>query len=270
MKTMLGTALLLAARPLPAETAARCGAGVVVQDDGSKIVDKRPEIAELLKELAGHAKKKGEEDEAAATVVRRLKREFEGCGPSDRASIVKEIDRCLKLKRKPLEKGKPDNRLHLACATALGIMGPESVKPLSRWVGHRSVKENLALRCELIGALGVTRDPKAVDPVLEVLQEPGLEVNVAAAKALGSFGELRSKERKEIFGELLRNLLSEESLFGTNPTSQEARERWDAVRDATVPSLIAITGHTEHDHREWQGWWNDNKKRDWDEDREGG
>lgn len=235
------------------------------QDEQQEVADEREDIAELLKELKAHAKERGEEDVEAIGVVDQLTQEFERCGPKDRAAIVKELEGCFKQKRtKELEPGKPDDRLYFAAATALGRMGPESVKPLTGLLGNKSHRGNIHLQVQIARSLGNTRDPKAIKPLLDLLNSKDMELQAAGSEALGDFEEIELDQRKEIFKELLDTMMSQKAKKDLDPNDLEAMERWNAISGPIIASLQRLSGHDERDPAEWERWWNKNKKEDWD------
>jgi len=229
------------------------------------VVDERDEVKQLLEELDQHVKEKGREDEEAIGAIDRLLQEFGQSGPKDRASIVKELDGCFKAKRtKELEDGVPDDRLFYAAATALGSMGPESVKPLIKLLGHKSHRKNLRLQRRIALSLGQTESEEAVKPLMDLLKDDQPAVQAAGADALGSFRGLDLKIRKEIFEELLKTMMGVKSKVDTDPTDMIADERWRTISGPIVATLQRLSGHDETDPQMWQRWWNNNKKKDWD------
>lgn len=226
--------------------------------------DKRPEIAALLKTLSGQVKKRGDQDEEAIATIDQLVVEWPQCGPKDRAAIAKAVSACLKAKRKDFDSGEPNDFLHLAAATALGRMGPESVKALLGWIGHKTLRQNLPLQARLIASLGKTKDPAGVKPLVDLLKSKDPEVQAAAASALSEYSEIELKTRKMIFEEQLKILMGVKSTVDTDTTDPIARNRWNIISGPIVASLQKLAGMTINDPAEWQRWWNKNKKEDWD------
>lgn len=234
-----------------------------LQDDEKP--DKRPEIKALLDQLKGHTKKKGKEDEEAIATLDKLVTEYPESGPKDQKAIADAVAKCLKEKRKKeLEPGVPDDRLHMATAVALGRMAPHSVKALIGSIDAKGLKDNLNLQRQLVLSLGKTKDKKAVKPLMELLKhhKPGMQS--AGAEALGNFSEFPQKERKEITIELIKIMMGQKAVVDQNPTDQIERERWDIISGPIIESLRLVTGHDERDPDAWQRWWNKNKKADWE------
>ena len=237
---------------------------VPLQEDES-IVDGRPEIKELLGDLKGHVKRKAKEDEEAKGVIDKLLQEWEHSGPKDRKEIVKGLDACFKAKRpKELEPGVPDDRLYYAAATALGRMGPESVKPLTKLLGHKSHRKNLRLQQRVALSLGMTKDEDAIKPLLDLLKDDQPEMQAAGADALGNYDKLALKERKKIFEEVLKIMTGQKAQVDQDPTNQEADQRWRMISGPMNATLRRLSGHEESSPEAWRSWWNDNKKADWD------
>ena len=237
---------------------------VVVQDE-EEVPDKRPEVKEALERLKEHAKKRGKQDVEAVQVVDHLLQEFEKSGLKDRVSIAKGLSDCLKQKRQEKD-GVRDNKLFLACATAMGRMGPESVKPLTGWIGHKTHRKDIPLQKRLILSLGKTKGEKAVRPLVDLLEDKSPTIQGAAAEALANFEELPVKERRDAFYEILKVLVAVRGQVDADVNDIIARERYDAIAAPMITTLQVLSGHDERDPHKWQRWWNKNKKKDWDKE----
>ncbi len=227
--------------------------------------DSRPEIAAKIEELASHVKERGKEDEQAIATIDALAREFEPSGPKDRTAIVKALDACFKANRsKELEPGVPDDRLYYAAATALARMGPESVKPLSDWLGHKNFRANLRLQARIANSLGNTKDPRAIDPLLALLANKDKEMQLAGAGALAFFDGTDLGTRKRLFEAALHVLMDQKARKDADLNDFEAHDRWNAISGPIVTLLQRLARRNETDPEAWQRWWNKNKKEDWD------
>jgi len=256
--------LLLAARPVasvpPASTP------IVQDDDDAGVVDKRPEVKELLERLKGHAGKRGAEDREAIGIIDKLLVEFSGSGPKDRASIVTGIGKCFDQKRKDLDDGIPDNKLYLACAVSLGEMGKNATKTILKWVGHKRYRKDIGLQRTLIFSLGKTKDPAAVEPLLKLLNNKNDTLIGAAAESLGEFVGEPQKTRKKIVNEILKLLMTTKAMKDGDPNDITSRNRYDVIAAPIITTLQVLSGHDERAPDRWQRWWNKNKKADWDEE----
>lgn len=235
-----------------------------VLQEGDEPADKRPEVAEKIEVLEAHAKARGEEDAQAISALEALTAEFAASGPRDRKAIVDAVEDCLTVRRKELQDGVPDDKLQRAAATALGSMGPESVKPLTKAIGHKSLRDNLALQVELVQSLGKTKDPDAVKPLSSLLKHKDAEMQAAGAQALGQFREVELKERKKIFEDLLKTMMTQKGEVDADNTDPEANRRYSIIVPPIIGSLQLLSGQNISDPVEWQRWWNKNKKEDWD------
>ncbi len=227
--------------------------------------DERPEIQAKLAELAEHVKERGKADDQAIAVIDALTPEFPNSGPKDRAAIVKALEACFKANRKELEGGLPDDQLYYAAATALGQMPPESVKPLTELLGHKSHRSNLRLQTRIALSLGATKDPRALEPLLALLEHKDKEMQVAGAESLASYEGADLATRKRIFEPLLRTLMDQKTKKDNDSSDLEALERWNAISGPIVTSLQRLSGQNETEAEAWQRWWNKNKKADWGE-----
>lgn len=231
--------------------------------DEPEIPDKRPEVAELIATLGAHVKERGEQDQQAIGVIDKLILEFEKSGPKDRAAIADAASNCLEAKRKDLSEGVPDTGLFVAAATAMGRMSPESVKLLAKWIGNKKQKEVVVQRA-LILSLGRTKDVEGLKPLLGCLDNHQAAIVAAGAEALGDFEGASQETRKEVFGELLKVLMSAKGNMDNDVNDTIARERYDVIAAPLITSLKRLSGHDENQPEAWQSWWNNNKKEDWE------
>lgn len=253
----------------PAPAPASPVAPLAIQDEDEEeeeFVDKRPEVKEKLAALADHIKKRGKEDVEAIAVIDDLLQEFPRSGPKDRASIVKGLDACFKQKRQETSEGVRDNGLFRAAAVCLGQMAPESVKPLNGWIGHKSHRKDLTLQRDLILSLGKTKHEDGIDTLTKLLNDDQPLIQAAGAEALGEYEGMEVKDRKEVFHELLKCLMRVRAKIDQDPNDIIEHDRWNVISAPIVTSLQRLSGHNEYDAFKWEAWWNNNKKKDWDED----
>jgi hypothetical protein len=237
----------------------------VLQDE-DEIQDKRPEIKELLGSLKGHIGKRGNEDTEAIGVIDKLLTEYPRCGPKDRGSITKGLGKCLDQKRKDLDEGVPNSRLFTAAAVALGEMGKEATPVISKYIGHKRLKHDLALQRTLILSLGKTKDVTSIKALLKLLNNKDNVIIAATAEALGEFKGAPQKLRKDIFNELLKLLVTTKALKDGDINDIASREKYDVIAAPVTTTLQLLSGHDERKPEQWQRWWNKNKKGDWGEE----
>jgi len=264
---MITTLLLALMSPGPVAHTGVSPAPRVTSFQDEEFPDKRPEVKEWLAQLKGHVGKRGAEDREANVLIEKLTEEFQKSGEKDRASIVKEVAKCLDARRKELKEDVPDNALKLATAKALGTMGPESVRALSSWVDHKKVRDNLELQRRLVLSLGETKDKGATKALLDMLDHHRPTLVGAAAEALGNFTAFEQKERKKLFEELLKALTSARSKVDADPADNIAREWWNVVSAPLMTAMTALSGHNAKTPHDWRSWWNDHKRENWDEER---
>ncbi len=226
--------------------------------------DKRPEIEEMLDKLDKHMRKEGKEDTEAVAVIDQLFQEFPKCGPKDRAAVVKELSKCFEQRRLVPDGQPPNNKLNIAAAAALGLMGPESVPVLAGWIGHKNLEKDLTLQYQLIKALGKTKDKRALKTLKLTLEKPQNSLVGAAAEALGEFEGADQETRKEVFEMLLKVLMSTKGQRDSDANNVAIRDRYDVIAAPIITSLGHVSKHDERDPEKWQTWWNKNKKNDWD------
>ncbi|MEM9801996.1 MAG: HEAT repeat domain-containing protein [Planctomycetota bacterium] len=278
MLTPLTLTLLTAAAPWPAEAHGQIAlpatepaptAAQDAKDEEEEKPDEREEIEEALDSLKDHVRARGDEDKQAISIIDDLLVEFPKSGPKDRKDIVAGIAACLKVKRKDLDADLKNNGLFIASATALGDMGPESVKPLLKWHDHKSFSKDLATQRALLLALGKTRDEDVVEPLVDLLPHHLPEVQAAAGEALGNFAHLDQKVRKDIFKEVLDELTAVKNRVDVDQVDQIEIHRYNTISGPMLTTLESLSGYDSRNPLEYRTWWNDNKKKNWDEGRKG-
>lgn len=228
------------------------------------VPDKRPEVASLLEKLDGHIKKEGKEDTEAVAVIDEVNQEFPKSGPKDKTAIVNALSKCFEVRRQVPEGEAPNNKLFMGAAVALGQMGPESTKTLEKWINHKNLRKDLAVRHRLIVSLGKTHDKDAVKPLIGYLDLPEAPLVGAAAEGLTEFDGADLETRKTAFEAMLKNLMSAKGTKDSNINDTVARERYDIIAAPLITGLGKLSKHDERDPDKWQTWWNKNKKADWD------
>ena len=258
-------ALLWTVAPAAASSAPASPSPSLAQEE---IPDKREDIKKLLDDFDDLAGERGEKDREAIEVIDRLVQEFAGCGPKDRAAIVKQLGKCFDERRKEVD-GAPDNRLFLASATALGEMGPESADELEKWIGHKKHRSDLTLQRRLVLSLGKTKVIDALPTLTNLLTDKDDTIVGAAAEALANYDEIELDKRKKVFEDLLKTLMSAKAGIDRDVNDVRARERYDVVAAPLLTSLKRLSKHEEaRTPEDWQRWWNKNKREDWDKDAE--
>ncbi len=228
-----------------------------------EVPDRLPEIKELLQLLGKYIAKRGDEDVAAVRLMGELAIQYPKCGPKDKASIARAFGKCFTQKRKEIAKGQPDNALYLPAAMHLGKMGKDATKILIKWIEHKTHRDNLVLKRELILSLGLTKDTGGLKCLSSLLQYNDANVIAWSAEALSEFRDHPQKVRKEIFSDILKVLIttSEQKADGNNI---EAGKRWEAIKTPMYRTLGDLCGEHMRKAEDWQRWWNKNKKKDWD------
>lgn len=235
----------------------------VAQDD--ELPDKREEVATLIDQLKEHAGKRGKEDDDAVAVIDKLVGEFPKSGPKDRGAIVKAIGTTFKQKRQENSEGVRQNQLFMASAISLGLMAPESVKVLQKWIGDKAHRKDLGLQRVLILSLGKSQDPKAAKTLIDLLVHKHPIVQGAAAEALGYYEGSDQKLRKKAFEGILKVLTGVKTQVDTDLNDTIARERYDVIAAPMDTALGLLSGEESRRPQEWRKFWNKNKKRNWDE-----
>jgi hypothetical protein len=264
--SLASVSLALGVPPLAA------AASAPLQDGTPPVEDERPLIEELIDELDGLlGDRKGLEDARGVALVDQLLKEYPASGPKDRSDVVEALGDCLEVRRNSLEDGSPNERLQRAAAVALGRMGPESATVLVKHIDHKALRDAHGAHGDLLRSVGRVQAEKGIKPLMGMLQCGNYGIEAAAAQGLGMYVGLESKGRKEIFEELLKTIMPLEQVIeqgeGGDANYDEIRKRYDTLAASIRNSLAALSGHEERGFNAWRQWWNDNKKRDWDEGR---
>lgn len=246
-------AAVLAAPPRPA----------VIED----VPDKRPEVEKLCEEMKAHVGKGGAQDQDAVAVVDKLLQEYRNSGPKDRAMIVAALSKNFEAKRRENEAGVRDNRIFRASAVALGQMGTDATKAITKWIGAKDHKKDIPVQSDLIHALGKTKDKAAVPDLIGLLEHKDAPLVGAAADALAEFADADLETRKKGFEGMLKVLMSAKGAKDSNLNDGIARDRYDTIASPIITSLTRLSKHDERDPDKWQNWWNKNKGKNWDEDK---
>jgi len=235
-------------------------------EDEDEVPDKRDDIKYMRKTFEGHLTKKGKEDADAIAVLDMLLKEYEGCGPKDKADIVKSLQKGFGLKRKENRDGTAANTVAMASAVCLSKMAPESVKSLDKLCFDKKVTSDPAVHRQVILSLGKTEDESAVDTLLKLTSSKDAKIQGAAIESLGRFRAIDQKERKEVCERLIKIIMPIKSTVDSDSEDIIARERYDVIGPPTITTLQKLTDQKIRDFQEWQQWWNKNKRNDWDEE----
>ena len=261
MPFTLALTLLLAAPPSTSWEAPQPSHQLTLGDD---VEDSRPQVKALCEQLLAHTKKRGDEDAQAIQIIDRLYSEFNRSGPKDKKAIVTEITRAMRVRRPTARDGTRMRQIFLAGAEKLGKLAPESVDSLIRLAKDRNHKDDHEVRVAILTALGKTKDKKAVKVLLKELDESEARIQAGAAEALGEFAHLDHKDRKAIFEDLLKLLMSAHADHQSDPSGTSSAERWRRVPGPCQRSMKKLSGVNEGSPNKWQRWWNKNKNRNWD------
>ena len=119
-------------------------------------------------------------------------------------------------------------------------------------------------------ALGGSADPKAADTLIQKMRDTDDSVKAAAIEAAGQFRYARLSVRKELFEAVLGVYVPTWNLKESiNPDHkkerQRAAKRWELIAKPSEASLQLLSNKTQEDPPAWRKWWNENKKKKWEE-----
>ncbi|MBN2490777.1 MAG: HEAT repeat domain-containing protein [Planctomycetes bacterium] len=180
------------------------------------------------------------------------------------ARAVREKAELLKVMQVGL--GNPNDRVKLVTVNALGRVGPEAAKPLSRALHLKPYEKNRELTQAVIEALGLTRDEKTAleDLVKIITAHPDWSVRALAARALSNFDKNHAsgQNRKKICEKMIQIYESIESAAADGRDSEAVRKR-NAIREDFVSTLRALTEEEWNSGSDWRKWYNKAKRERW-------
>lgn len=142
-------------------------------------------------------------------------------------------------------------------------------KPLVALLESKEFRRDHDAKRRIAHALAVMADPKAVEPLGELIRfDEHAEVVAEAADALAGYASAPLKHRKPAVKRLVDLYSSVWNLKESVKTDhkdkilkQEARERYKVYGKSLRYALQALTGRQLSRPREWRAWWNENKKK---------
>ena len=151
-----------------------------------------------------------------------------------------------------------------------GAEDKRTLKPLLALLENKHFRRDADLKRRVAHALAVLADPKAIEPLSDLIRyDQDAEVVAEAADALSVFsgaaipkkriGVRRMVDLYESTYNLMKSVRVEDKLQVKN-----AARRWKVYARSIRASLQALTGRQLTKPQEWRRWWNDCKKsKDW-------
>lgn len=215
------------------------------------------------------ADKKFARDGEGLDVITVLVQKWQGgLHEKDKKDILKGIESVFtKGKLRPSDNA----QLYLGAAVALGQLGQEGADPLkAAYEDKRFPKKEewVPLRCEMLKAMGKTKDETKVKFLIEVARrDPEAQLEAAAGEALGNFDDSKLELRKEIVSGLLIRYGEIDSrarqLDPADIEAQNMQKRLNVISGKWNATLRAMTGQDFHEYPEWNEWHNKNKNKEW-------
>ena len=158
-----------------------------------------------------------------------------------------------------------------ACFLALQGIGSRKVtRPVLALLDHSTLKKDTTVRVGVCRALSGSADPKAVEPLIDLMRDREDAVVAAAGEAAGAFRYNKESIRKDLFKTILGIYESTWNLKNSvNPDLKKERSRaerkWEIIEAPMERSLQLLSNITQNSPPEWRRWWNKNKKKKWAE-----
>jgi hypothetical protein len=228
------------------------------------------EVAEKLDQLKDIVDdKKFARDGEGFDVITVLVQKWQGgLGDKDKKSVVKGIENVmLKGKLRPSDKA----QLYTAAAVALGQLGvdaADAIKSVYEDKRFPKKEEWVPLRCELLKALGKTKDETKVKFLIEIARrDPEAQLEAAAGEALGNYEDSKQEIKKEIVSGLLIRYGEIDSrsrqIDPADIEAQNMQKRLAVISGKWNDAMRRLTGQTFHEFPEWNEWHNKNKNKEW-------
>ncbi len=150
------------------------------------------------------------------------------------------------------------------------VQDKRALKPLLALLENKQFRRDADLKRRVAHALAVLANPKAIEPLSELIRyDQDAEVVAEAADALAVFvgatiekkriGVRRMVDLYESTYNLMKSVRVEDKLQVKN-----AARRWKVYARSIRGALQALTGRQLTKPQEWRRWWNDCKKsKDW-------
>jgi ABC-type transporter Mla subunit MlaD len=225
-----------------------------------------PDVPALLKELReAQADRKGAKDTQARQVIDQLTAAYEKMDGKQKKDTTKGLKNVFNIKRTP-----ETAELLVAATEALSRMGADGARALEDVIENRTYKDKdwQTLRAQAVEALGKTADKDAVKSLLDLFNDKFDKILAATGKALGNYGGASEQVRKQIVEEMVKrfNSIYNGSKASVDPNDMQQQtfvERYNAIQDPWNNTLAELTGQSFREPPQWQAWWNDNKKKKW-------
>ncbi|MBK8976717.1 MAG: hypothetical protein IPM29_12430 [Planctomycetes bacterium] len=224
-----------------------------------------PEVAKKIDQLETALKdKRGEHDAEAAGLITELARGYADMHERDQRDVLKALELVFVPRKDDPEK--PE--LYEQTIAALGTIGGTRASALLVKVYDRkpfTEDEWIAVREKILEAIGVTKDERQIEFLLDVaVRSPIDQMKRAAGHALRHFADAKGRVRHDIFSTLLIDYakIEGEANAGADAGSSLIATRKATLSAIAVPwneTLAALSGVQKRTAVDWQAWWNDNK-----------
>ncbi len=226
-----------------------------------------PRVKEGLKKIKEYLRKRGRQDAAAAEEIQNVVQLALKSADSDKKAVARELERILLHTRRKLTQV----TLYTAAIEGLKALGSFGAKSLLKAIKSKNFrkKERLQLKCDMVRALGATKELSMVKPLIDLMErDKDIQVNAAAVQALGNYAKAPERVRKTIVERVVRIFSgtddSSRTLDPNDPVADFYRRKLAAIGGPCQDTLKALTGQSLPNSLAWVKWWNHNKGKRWD------
>jgi len=143
---------------------------------------------------------------------------------------------------------------------ALAIIIPVLRSELSKKVPEEVIYETAL---EALGKLH-SEEKVAIKQLTDLLTHPENSIVSRAFRAMAGYAPASGRVRKELFEEALKS--SEGVYSGAQNRNQTLERKWNIIGDDVMSALNKLSGVKHRNPADARSWFNDNKKRSWDEE----
>jgi hypothetical protein len=228
----------------------------------------RFDLGDLCKEYRVTLKSKA--IERSLEILRDLVEEYSSAEGKEQKEVVKVIEATFPARK---DEGEGVDRLFITAAAALGTMGEQGPAALVKATKLKHVQRMKPALAALVEAMGDQSLDSMVDPLLgftkskEPLGEDG-EVLAAATRALARYDRAAGDTRKKIAEQLVDLYVQAEKDYLEEQEKEapddQADIQYNRLEPALLNALTRLTGRSFQNAVEWQSWYDEHEKEDWD------
>lgn len=228
------------------------------------------EIAKIIAEMKKLVETKKDDD--VVPKIDELVKKFETAGPKDKKSIADAIVKNLDAQRLPTEapagRGPKEEaeqpKIFQVSIVALSAFKELGAERLMAAYARDDYKKAKRFRGRILQMLGKTEQAGTVKFILDKLKDKDDIIVADSITALGNFTKAAEEVKKEIIDKLIKDFNSTQGQAAdpSTPQGKAAKDKYDLIAPAMIDTLQKLSNQSSmRDPREWEQWWQNNKKK---------